>query len=80
MAEEALAIAERCEYRLVQAEIHNFLAGLALAENDRKTAQHHAAVAYERAWCDGPPHCYKPALEQAERMLKQLGAALPKIP
>ncbi|MGH7450223.1 MAG: hypothetical protein ACRENG_02685, partial [bacterium] len=67
-------------YRLKQAEIHNFLASLALAENDRKTAQHHAAIAYERAWCDGPPHCYKPALEQAERMLRQLGAALPKTP
>ncbi len=78
-AEEALTIADRCEYRLKQAEIHNFLAGLALAENDRKTAQHHAAIAYERAWCDGPPHCYKPALEEAERMLKQLGAPLPKI-
>jgi hypothetical protein len=68
------------QYRLKQADIHNFLAGLALAENDRKTAQHHAAIAYERAWCDGPPHCYKPALEQAEPMLKQLGADLPKIP
>lgn len=78
-AEEALVIADRCEYRLKQADIHNFLASLALAENDRKTAQHHAAIAYERAWCDGPPHCYKPALEQAERILQQLGAPLPKI-
>lgn len=78
-ADEALAIADRCEYRLKQADIHNFLAGLALAESDQKTAQHHAAIAYERAWCDGPPHCYKPALDQAERMLKQLGAALSRI-
>jgi len=77
-AKEALAIADRCEYRLKQAEIHNFLAGLTLAENDRKTAQHHAAIAYERAWCDGPPHCYKPALEQAEKLLKELGV-VPKV-
>ncbi len=77
-AEEALTIAERCEYRLKQAEIHNFLAGLALTEGDRKTAQHHA-IAYERAWCDGPPHCYKPALEQAEKMLRALDAPLPKM-
>ena len=74
-AEDALRIADRCEYRLCQADIHNFLAQLALDAADRSAAGHHAETAHERAWCDGPPHCYKPALDQAEAVLKQLGLA-----
>ena len=74
-ADEALAIADRCEFRLKQAEIHNFLARLALEVGDRKGAREHAETARERAWCDGPPHCYKPALDEAEGMLRELGAA-----
>ena len=73
-AEEGLAIADRSEYRLVQADAHNFLARLALDEGERKAAREHAAVARERAWCDGPPHCYKPALEEAERLLEEAGS------
>ncbi len=72
-AEEALAIADRCEYRLVQADAHNLLAQLALGAGDKKAARRHAETARERAWCDGPPHCYKPALEEAERLLKESG-------
>jgi len=79
LAEEALSIADRCEYRLKQAEIHNFLAKEAIEAGDRRAAQKHAEIAYERAWCDGPPHCYKPALEQAEKMLKELGVSVPKM-
>jgi hypothetical protein len=76
-AQEALSIADRCEYRLKQADIHNFLARLALEGGEREAAKTHAAAAYERAWCDGPPHCYKPALEEAERLLGELGVAPP---
>ncbi len=71
-AEEALAIADRCEYRLKQAEIHNFLALLALDAGNRASARQHAEIAKERAWCDGPPHCYKPALDEAERILERM--------
>ena len=73
LAREALEIADRCEYRLKQADIHNFLAQVALEKGDREEARKHAEVARKRAWCDGPPHCYKPALEEAERMLKSCG-------
>ncbi len=73
-AEEALAIADRCEYRLKQAEIHNFLARLALDAGEREAAREQAEIAKERAWCDGPPYCYKPALDEAEGMLRELGA------
>ncbi len=72
-AEEALRIADRCEYRLKQAEIHNFIARLALEGGDRTSAIEHARTGYERAWCDGPPHCYKPALDEATQLCQQLG-------
>ena len=61
---EALAIADRCEYRLVQADCHNVLARLV-----PERAQFHAQKAYDYAWCDGPPFCYKPALDEAEELL-----------
>ncbi|HEY0407020.1 MAG TPA: SEFIR domain-containing protein [Pyrinomonadaceae bacterium] len=73
-AGEALAIADRCEFRLKQAEIHMFLARVALEAGEREVARVEAERARERAWCDGPPYCYKPALDEAEGMLKELGA------
>jgi tetratricopeptide (TPR) repeat protein len=79
-ASEALRIADRCEYRLKQADCHSFLAALSQQEADTKAAVNHARTAYERAWCDGPPHCYKPALDEAERLLRSLGAEPPRIP
>jgi tetratricopeptide (TPR) repeat protein len=71
-AEEALAIADRCEYRLNQAEIHNFLARWHRDAGNLVEARQHAEIAKERAWCDGPPHCYKPALDEAERLLEEI--------
>ena len=72
LTREALEIADRCEYRLKQAYIHNFLAEMAMAEGDNATARKHAGIAKERAWSDGPPHCYRKALDQAEQMLAKL--------
>jgi 3',5'-cyclic AMP phosphodiesterase CpdA len=71
-AGDALNLADRCEYRLDQADIHNFLSQLALGSNDLKQAKEHAQIAYERAMCDGPPHCYKPALDNAKSILERL--------
>ena len=73
-AEEALAIADRSEYRLKQADIHNLLARLALDAGDRDTARREAETAKERATCDGPPHYYKPAYEEAERLVAEATA------
>jgi tetratricopeptide (TPR) repeat protein len=64
-AEEALQIADRCEYRLKQADIHNFLAEFYLDADDLEKAKEHGEMARERARCG-----YKPALEKAEKMLK----------
>jgi tetratricopeptide (TPR) repeat protein len=69
-AEEALSIASRSEYRLKEAELHCFLAHVRLDAGQAAEAQRHAEVARERAWCDGPPHCYKPALDEAESLLE----------
>ena len=74
LAQEALAIADRCEYRLRQADLRNFLAQLALDRNDPTAARQHAEIARERALCGepehNPKHCYKPALDEANRLLK----------
>jgi len=72
LAQEALDIADRCQYRLVQADCHNFLAELALEAGDRQKAQEHAETARERAWCDGPPHRYEAAFQEAERLLERI--------
>ena len=71
-AEEAMAIADRCEYRLNQADIHNFLARLALEAGNGEAAHHHAEIARERAECDGEPHWYKPALDEAKGLLSEV--------
>ncbi len=70
-AEEAMTIADRCEYRLKKAEIHNTLAILLLEAGDPGISRNHAQTAYELAWCDGPPYCYKPALEEAAMLLRE---------
>ncbi|MGD0551625.1 MAG: DUF4062 domain-containing protein [Sedimentisphaerales bacterium] len=72
LAGEAIEIADRCEYRLKQADIHNFLAEMALAESDKATARKHAEIAKERAYCDGPPCAYQKALDTATHLLAQL--------
>ncbi len=66
-AEEALQIADRCEYRLKQADIHNFLAEFYLDADDLERAREHGEVAKERAECG-----YKPALEKAEEVLNKI--------
>ena len=69
-AEEALSLATRSEYRLKEAEIHNYLGRWELQMRDLDQARQHAETARERAWCDGPPYCYELALAAAERLLK----------
>jgi len=74
LAQEALDIADRCQYRLVQADCHNFLAELALEAGGLQKAQEHAETARQRAWCDGPPHRYEAAFQEAERLLEKIGS------
>ncbi|MCK4736717.1 MAG: DUF4062 domain-containing protein [Methanophagales archaeon] len=66
-ADEALQIADRCEYRLKQADIHNFLAEFYLDAGNLEKARAHGEIAKERAECG-----YKPALEKAEKILNKI--------
>ncbi|HWR26302.1 MAG TPA: hypothetical protein VN316_00325, partial [candidate division Zixibacteria bacterium] len=66
-AQEGLKIADRCEYRLKQADIHNFLTEFYLDAGDYTKAREHGEIAKERAGCG-----YVPALEKAEKLLKDI--------
>jgi hypothetical protein len=78
-ATEALFLADRCQYRLCQAEIHIFLARIALKRKDLKDVQKHAEIAYKKAYCDGLKHCYRSALDEAATLLQTLGVKPPKL-
>lgn len=67
LAQDAMQIADRCEYRLNQADIHNFLAEYYLDTGDIAKAREHGEIAKERAGCG-----YKPALEKAEKLLREI--------
>ena len=75
---EALTRCRRIQLVEFEADIRNFLAQLALDRADRTAAREHAEIARERGLCDepeprpkqSPVHCYKPALDEADRLLK----------
>jgi len=75
LAEEARLIAERSGYAFQGADVHLFLAELALGAGDTGAALGHAETARELATCDGPPdHTYRVAYEEARALLGRLGA------
>lgn len=76
-AEEALSIAIRAEYRLKQAEVRNFMAYSKLDEGELEMAHEHARAARDLAECDGPPHTYKPAWDEATRLIQLAGRNYP---
>ena len=73
IARDALAIADRCDYRLKKAEAHNLLARLSMEAGETRTAQGSAEIAWNCADCDGQEWCYKPARDEADAMLVELG-------
>jgi hypothetical protein len=73
LAHEALSIADRCEYRLAQADCHNFLAQLALALSEVEGLEaNNLDEAREHAECDSPSHRYEVAFQLAERLLGEI--------
>ena len=72
LGQEALDIADRCKYWLVQTGAHLVLAELKSAEGNRQKAQEHAETALKRAWCDRPPHRYEAAFQETERLLAKM--------
>lgn len=69
LGHEALTIAERAGFRVLEADIRNLLAEVALKRGLRREALAHARSALARAECDGEPYCYRPAMEEAHRHL-----------
>ena len=67
LAKEALGIADRCEYRLKQADINNFLAEFYLDAKDFSKAKEHVEKAKERAACG-----YQPAMKKAEELSRRI--------
>ena len=67
LAKEALGIADRCEYRLKQADIRNFLTEVYLASNHLSKAKQHVKIAKERAECG-----YVPAMKKAEELARRI--------
>jgi len=59
----ALRLAKRYQAVLLQVDIHAFLASTYKRIGHMEKKQLHADQVREFAWCDGPPHCYKAALE-----------------
>lgn len=86
LAGEALTITERSGYVLQGADVHLFLAELALTpspsptgrgesepcEDGVRVAKEHAEAALKLAYCDGPPYYYKVAYDEAQRLLEDL--------
>ena len=78
LAQEALLITERSGYVLQGADVHLFLAQLAVQAGDRAAALEHAREARRLATCDGASadgdYTYKVAYDEAGAMLQELGA------
>ncbi len=75
-AERALAIADRSDFRVLRADIRNFLAHLALANRHYQEASNLAQAALRDALCDGFPYSYKLALDEAKHLLDEVEKAL----
>jgi tetratricopeptide (TPR) repeat protein len=70
-AMEALAIANRSDFRVLRADVHNALALLELGDGNRRGAIRHAEAALLDATCDGHAYCYRVAQDEARRLLNQ---------
>jgi hypothetical protein len=72
--------AESGPYPQRQADAHNVIAAIELAEGNKPAAIDAATKAYKAAWCDGPPYAYHWGLQKAKAHLAALGAPEPDMP
>ena len=72
--------AEQGPYPLFHADALNILAQIEIVEGNKTAAIAAATEAYQKAWCDGPPYAYHYGLENAKKLLKELGAPEPEMP
>ncbi|MDW3192903.1 MAG: DUF4062 domain-containing protein [Cytophagales bacterium] len=78
--DEVWDYAEQGPFPLLYADALNVLAQIEIAEGNQEKAIDAATLAYQKAWCDGPPYTYHYGLENAKKLLKQLGAPEPDMP
>lgn len=71
LANEALAIACRSGFYLLQADIHTVLAQILLSHRLQE-AEEHAKIAVKVATCEGSPYCYVPTLIRVKQILLQI--------
>ena len=72
--------AERGPYPIFHADALNILAQIEIAAGNTEAAITAATKAYQKAWCDGPPYAYHYGLQNAKRLLKELGVEEPEMP
>ena len=72
--------AEQGPYPIFHADALNVLAQIEIAAGNTPAAITAATEAYRKAWCDGPPYAYHYGLENAKRLLQELGAEKPNMP
>jgi hypothetical protein len=73
-------LARRGPYRLLIADMYNVLAEVERDCGNLPEAVEAASEAYRQAWCDGPPHAYKRALDKVKALLDSFRSPYPEPP
>jgi tetratricopeptide (TPR) repeat protein len=76
----SLVRAETGPYLLYNVDSYQILAMIEQACGNASAAIDAATQAYNLAWCDGPPYAYQRGLDDAAKLLTDLGAAAPEMP
>jgi hypothetical protein len=71
--------AERGPYKLLHADACNLLAQIERDAGNHAAAVKAAMMAYQLAWCDGPPFAYHWGLQKAKAHLSALGVSEPTL-
>jgi hypothetical protein len=72
-------LAERGQFLLYNADSYNILAQVEIADGNLSKAVEAARYAFDLSICDGVPFAYQRGLEDAQTLLHQLDADIPKI-
>jgi tetratricopeptide (TPR) repeat protein len=80
LLEQVWEPAELGPYPLFHADALNLLARIESDAGNRDAAVAAATEAFRRAWCDGPPYAYHWGLQDAKKLLAELGAPEPEMP
>ncbi|MEL7423063.1 MAG: DUF4062 domain-containing protein [Bacteroidota bacterium] len=78
--DDAWDYVEQGPYPIIYADALNILAQIEITAGNKDAAITAATEAYQKAWCDGPPYAYHYGLQNAKRLLKELGAPEPEMP